>query len=176
MYQQLLTKLIHHVRKFLTKDIPSGYDTRVINIRIIQVVSRLLADADPDGQTTKSNATRYVSHRRTWAAKLCSRKRDSPKNEMQGKMDHYATKQRQLVEYGAMELVLEVLSKTDCDENFQVALDLGIGLLKNGNRCAQHAIHTHFESNPSQTFFQRMQIHMWDLQQNLSVNPNVSMR
>ena len=116
----------------------------MINIQIINIITALLRDVPREVQSSSTDKTM----------------KKNPKFE---------TKQNQLCSFGAINLVLQVLTTTKDDpETIEAALQLGIELLAGGNHKTQERIRKHFASERNgHVFFALMVQHMRVLQTTL---------
>ena len=155
-YANILTKMIDHVSLYLGKECDSGFDTVSINIQVMQILTQILEDMDPE-QMDFGNASAAVTEDRTKIMR-----------------ERYELKQEELTKYGAMNLVLQVLTHATPENSamfgaVNAALELGCKLLENGPKFVQDKVIKFFRARRNgHVFFQNLSAHMRDLQRIVS--------
>jgi hypothetical protein len=160
-YDMLLKKMINHVKDYLNKEVLSGYDTKQINTQIMQILTALLKDCEPPEDDDRNPDEPETEQ-------------DADKRKLNIKK--YQKKQVQLGSYGAIALVLDVISNCEArdTETLRAALELGKQLLNGGNREVQDLIINHFKKNMKygHIFFTKLKEHLEGISKTMKANPN----
>ena len=139
-FKMLADRMIDHVRDNLNKDIFSGYDTIGVNTTVLKMMTMVLLTRVPKTLDAKG--------------------RPRPEPEIASARKDYVAKQVEICDFGAAELVIEVVACATDPQLVLQAVKLGIQLLDGGNKHVQGKMYAHLNSKSSDPFYQKCKMYI----------------